>query len=136
MELTRLIVSSRAYLNCFDYDHYPDCLETFEKAAAPLLSVSVSDPELLIDELERIYADLPRRERKEAAIKDKQVLALYLSPAALRIGNGAEAYARLLCEKWNQHYPRNRYIVGDYDTIMKGFDANLLGLPLRKSSRR
>jgi hypothetical protein len=37
---------------------------------------------------------------------------------------------------WCSEYPRNVYLAGTYEQIMKGFDANLLGLPLRKSKKR
>ena len=138
MGFANLIVSSRSYLDRFNYDEYPVCFAEFAAMAEPLFAaLSESDPEhsadILIRELERRCCSLPKREKKKAAEQDKQVLALFLTPAAIRSGNTAAAFAQLLCDKWNGAYPRNRYYPGDYDTIMKGFDANLLGLPLRKS---
>lgn len=140
MHFTALIRSSREYLSCFDYDHYPECFQRFEDACAPLfaqLSESMLSDEAaaVIDALEADRAALSRRQQKDAAFLDKQVLALFLSPAAARFGGEAEAFARELCRQWNDRYPRNTYLPGYYDDIMKGFDATLLGIPLRKSKK-
>ena len=99
-----------------------------------------SDPEAaaaqLIDTLERRRAELSRRAQKTAAEEEKRVLALFLAPAAERMGSVAADFVQVLCRQWNTRYPRNTFLAGNYETIMKGFDANLLGLPLRKSSKR
>lgn len=141
MDLAELISASRSYLACFDYDHYPACFQSFEADCAPLLAaLEGSDPEAvaaqLIDTLERRRAELPHRAQKTAAEEEKRVLALFLAPTAERLGGGAADFVQVLCRQWNARYPRNTFLAGNYETIMKGFDANLLGLPLRKSSKR
>ena len=141
MDFADLIVSSRSYLDRFNYDEYPICFAEFSAAADPLFeALSEADinsgADRLIDELDRRHNALPARRKKAAADQDKQVLALFLTPAAIRRGNNAAEYARVLCERWNLRHPQNRYYLGDYETILKGFDANLLGLPLRKSRKR
>ena len=133
--------SARAYLACFDYDHYPACFAAFERSCAPDFAAlteenAAAEAEAIIASLSADWEALPRRERKDAAFRDKQVLALFLSPAAARSGGQAEAFSRLLRERWTARFPRNGYLPGDYETILKGFDANLLGLPLRKSKQR
>ena len=135
MSLTELILSARAYLSSFDYDHYPDSLSEFETACAPYLAGPSEDPEQLVANLARAWEELPKKESKTAAFEIKQVLALFLSPAACRIGGAAREYAGSVCEVWNKKFPRNTYLMGEYDKIMKGFDHNLLGLPLRKSRK-
>lgn len=141
MDLAELISTSRSYLSCFDYDHYPACFQTFEQDCSPILAaLEGADLESaatqLIDTLERRRAELPRRAQKTAAEEEKRVLALFLSPAAERLGGAAADFVQILCRQWNKRYPRNIFLAGNYETIMKGFDANLLGLPLRKSSKR
>ena len=141
MELAELILNSREYLSCFDYDHYPACFQAFEEAFAPLAeALGALGPEqaaeALTEELARRRADLPRRQQKTAAEEEKQVLALFLSPAAARLGGFSLCFSEALMRRWNALYPRNTYLAGDYETILKGFDANLLGIPLRKSKRR
>lgn len=140
MLLTDLIVSSRPYLAYFDYDNYPRCFNAFSVAFLSLLpSIEETGLErsaqLLLDELADQSTLLSRREQKETAYKDKQVLALFLSPAAVQIGGTAVFFSEELNRLWNLRYPRNQYYIGDYETIMKGFDTNLLGLPLRKSKQ-
>jgi hypothetical protein len=92
--------------------------------------------EALLRELDGARAALPRRERRAALDADRQVLALFLSPAALRRGESAAAFAGELCRLWRQEQPRAPYYCGEYEAIMKGFEANLMGLPLRKTRRR
>ena len=141
MDLAELIMFSRKYLACFDYDHYPVCFKTFEEQCAHFFetleaagqSRAVAE---LIDTLERHRSDLPRREQRLAAQKEKQVLALFLAPAAVRRGGPAVSFAEELNREWNARYSRNYFLISSYEAIMKGFDANLLGLPLRKSKVR
>lgn len=138
-----LIRSAHPYLDSFDYDHYPANFAQFEAAAEPLFQKLPEPPAEIaaqaasfVKRFAEDYAALPRREQKEISFRDKQVLALFLAPAALRAGEEAAAFARELCANWKVQFPRNPFLVGEYETIMKGFDANLLGLPLRKSKRR
>ena len=133
--LADLIVSSRPYTGLFDYDHYPLCFAEFEKAAVPLLTDTDAKPGVLLETLEAQRNALPGKERKNAFLQDKLVLALFLSPVCLRIGDAAADFAVSLRNVWEQRYPREKYLMGDYETILKGFDANLLGLPLRKSRK-
>ena len=134
--LADLITASRPYTGLFDYDHYPTCFEEFEKAAAPLLADAAPDPGVLLEKLETLRNALPGKEKKNAFLQDKLVLALFLSPVCGKAGGAVSDFAVSLREEWIRRYPREAYLLGDYETIMKGFDANLLGLPLRKSSKR
>ena len=141
MDLTERIVLSREYLSCFDYDHYPSCFQAFEAECGPFFeTLEAAGPKQaaagLLEELERRRSALPGREQKRAAEEEKRVLALFLSPAAARWGGLAVTFAEELNRKWNACYPRNTYLVSTYEAIMKGFDSNLLGLPLRKSKRK
>ena len=140
MDLSELIIASRAYLEQFDYDHYPACFAAFEAQCAPFFAsleerdVQAAAAELLT-RLEERCAALPRRARSSALDRDRQVLALFLAPAAARSTARAAAFADTLREQWNTKYPRTQYLGGSFEQILKGFDANLLGLPLRKSKR-
>lgn len=141
MDLAELIVSSEAYLSCFDYDHYPACFQAFEaESSAFFEGLTESGTEqaaaALLRELERRRALLSRREQRRAETDEKQVLALFLAPAAARHSELARSFAETLRLAWNARYPRNTFLLGSYETILKGFDANLLGLPLRKSKAR
>ena len=91
----------------------------------------------LIRLLEEKRSGLRRAEAKELAHSDKQVLALFLTPAAQSSGiEAVSEFASVLNRIWNETYPKNAYYAGSFESIMKGFDANLLGLPLRKSRKR
>ena len=141
MDLAELILSSREYLSCFDYDHYPSCFQRFEADCAPFFeTLEAAGAEqaaaALIEELERRRSALPRRDQKRSAEEEKRVLALFLSPAASRRGGPAASFADALVRNWSARYPRNAFMRGDYETILKGFDSNLLGLPLRKSKAK
>ena len=141
MTFAELISSARPYLEAFDYDHYPDCFQRFEADAKPLFD-AITDETIdatavaLVADLAKLRSTLPRRTQRDAAFDQKQVLSLFLSPAAVRHSEQAKAFAEQLRDLWCQEQPRNSYLVGTYEKILKGFDANLLGLPLRKSKRR
>ena len=130
MGFKELIRLAHPYLDRFDRENYPECFEKFEALAADLFTDLPTAAEAL-NELSYDYDRYSRREQKELSFNDKRVLALFLTPAALRAGTGAKIFAQQLCALWNARYPRNRYYVGDYAAIMKGFDSNLLGM-LRK----
>ncbi len=141
MTLAELVAAARPYLDQFDYDHYPENFRRFEAAAGPLFDALGEEPDAalaagLIGDLSAAWAALPRRDRKDAAFRDKQVLSLFLSPAARRHSEGAAAFCEILRNLWCAQFPQNAYLSGDYEQILKGFDANLLGLPLRKSKKR
>lgn len=140
MTFAELIADSRSDLEIFNYDDYPVCFAAFSQRAQPLFDALGPDPsraaETLTDTLSEVWAALPRRERRETAQQDKQVVALFLYPAAIRHSETAAAFARALQTIWNRRFPRNKFLPGEFDAIMKGFDANLLGLPLRKSRKK
>ena len=138
MNFTELIASSHEYLSRFEYDFYPDCFREFQEKAAPFFdSLSEDNKEAFADtclrDLEERCAGLSRRAAKDTAFRDKQVLALFFSPAAEKHSEKAFHFSALLRERWNRSHPGNTYLPGNYDAILKGFEANLLGLPLRKS---
>ena len=139
-DLVALISSSHRYLDLFDYDNYPSCFAEFERQCVDWfrqcdrLSLPGAEEELL-DRFETAWAALPKRKRQAASFQDKQVLALFFSPAAERFSAPAAAFAEALRTGWNARYPKNRYLAGHYESILKGFDSNLLGLPLRKSKQ-
>ena len=137
MDISSLVLAYLPRLDEFSYSGYPPAFSAFEKEAVPFFaSLHETDAgqraEQLIEALEAGRKSLRRRESKARAEREKNVLALFLAPAALRFGGPAAAFAEELSRLWNARYPRNRFYPGEYETIMKGFDANLLGLPLRK----
>ena len=141
LDLAGLITDSRGFLERFDYDDYPADLSSFEEKARPFFeSLAGRDPEEaareLIDALQEMHSGLKRKMAAEAAREEKKVLALYLGPAARRFGKEALPFVETLQQKWNNLYPRNSFIPGDYDAIMKGFDATLIGIKLRKTKKR
>ena len=141
MALYDLILSSHPYLSEFDYDHYPENFAAFSAQAEPLLAAASGDraeteAAALLDALARRYEALPRRERKNVCYQDRQILALFLTPAALSIGEPAADFARTLHRLWTARFPREPYELGEYEKILRGFDATLLGIPLRKSKKR
>lgn len=138
MELCELILSALPRLEEFSYSAYPPAFAEFEREAEPFFSSLCAGEaeeraETLIEELARLRSPLGRREARARAEEEKRVLALFLAPAALRFGGEAQFFAEALSRLWNARYPRNRFYPGSFESIMKGFDANLLGLPLRKS---
>ncbi len=143
-DLKQLIRSAHPYLEQFDYDHYPEQFASFEASLMLLLREAQDEhaadtaaaAQEVVDAFSEDYSRLPWWQRGVTSSRDKRVLALFLTPAALRAGGYAADLAEQLRGCWNRRYPREPYLAGEYETIMKGFDANLLGLPLRKSSKR
>ena len=140
MNFAELISASRVFLERFDYDDYPDDLASFEEKAAPLFAeLAFRDPEdaarELIRHLEKGREELSWKKASDARREEKTVMALYLGPAARRFGAEAVPFVEALQQQWNALYPRNTFIPGEYETIMKGFDSTLIGIKLRKSKK-
>ena len=127
-EIAALVIRSRPYLDCFDNDHYPDCFSTFcreseaffggleDSSDAGLKSAATS----LADLLEEGWQGLTRSAAREMSRKDKQVLALFLVPAAIEYSarhagsEAAAAFADTLMSVWNTRFPRSTFLAGDY----------------------
>lgn len=141
MRFFELLDSAHPYLRCFDYDHYPQCFAEFSANAAPFFDGL--DPACLPQTAEEIvkladarWKSRPFWQRAELARQDRSALAIFFAPAAARHSDTAQAFARLLQERWNERFPRNRFFAGDYEAIMKGFDKDFMGIKLRKSKER
>lgn len=138
MEILQLLIDTRASLTPFDYDHYPDAFEAFRSRLSAVKELQ--EERLTAEEIPKrfaaYYATHPPRQQKKEIDADRQVLALFFTPAAGMNGGYAAALAEEFCELWARQYPKYRYYSSTYEKIMAGFDANLLGLPLRKSSRK
>ena len=138
MELSELILSYLPRLDDFSYSAYPPAFEEFGQKAEPFFEAlhegqGEACAGALISDLESRRLGLGRRQARLQAEREKKVLALFLAPSALKRGGEASAFAEQLSRLWNERYPRNRFFPGTFEKIMKGFDANLLGLPLRKT---
>ena len=91
----------------FDHDHYPDCFRRFEADAKPLFDALTEENSrelaaALVAELARRRAALPRCGQKEAAFQQKQVLGLFLSPAAQRHSDVAQSFDEQLRTLWSE----------------------------------
>ena len=136
MRLAELVRESHDYLDRFEYDEYTERFPVFRKKFEEIiLNNDERDPMQLIKDLGGKMSGASRREQRDLVYKDKQVLALYLTPAALDIGGEAAIFAEELCRAWSANYPKEKYSPGTYEVILKGFDSNLLGLPIRKSNK-
>ena len=140
MKLTDIIINAMPYLSEFNYDCYTNNYKKFSEDLVPVLSTALLSEvhtavQDLIDGFDLYCSSLSKKEIKDMSFKFKQVLALFLSPFCLKKGGEFEFFARELNEVWNKTYPKNVYYLTDFDSILKGFDANLLGLPLRKSNK-
>jgi hypothetical protein len=137
MDFPELIAQTRPALAQFDAVHYPAAFSAFEAQAAPLWVSAEAAPQeaaqALLSALEARRAALPRRKRRRAALEDKQVLALFLAPAALRQGGGESPFARELQRQWAARYPRDLFFLGSYEELMEGFDAFFFGFPRKKT---
>lgn len=138
MKLSDLIISSAAYIGEFDYDHYPSNFEKFKTELSTLLSETDSEDfgslvSAAINEIDEHIASLPFRAKNSSRHDIKQVMALFAVPSGAVLGDKGIKFGDELMNQWNSRYKKFSFIRGDFDTIMKGFDANLLGLPLRKS---
>ena len=139
MDLIELIDRAQEALAQFNAAEYADAFIRFEQDSAPLfdaLADPASEAQALLDRLEIRGQALEKREQKKALDREKRALALYLSPAAERRGGGAVLFSEHLNRLWNERYPKSSYKPGNFDTIMSGFDASFLGIPLKNYVRR
>lgn len=139
MDFCELIESYRKELPRFNARDYPLSFSRFEESAKPLfdaLESPAKEARNLEEACERRGAALPRKAQKEALHQVKMVLTLFLAPAALRRGGNAMAFAQELNRVWNARFPRNSFRLGSYEDIMRGFEASILGIPLKNYERR
>lgn len=139
MDITELILASQRYLDEFDYDHYPGNFDSFLSQISGVISELNEDSygsyiTELIGNLERRILALPRLKQNKARNRIKKVLALFFVPSCIKIGVNGEKFADELIIQWNKKNPREQFIRGEYETILKGFDSNILGIHLRKPS--
>ena len=139
MDLIELVDLAQEALGQFNALEYADAFSRFEMAGAPLFD-ALADPAAeaqgLLEKLDARRLVLKRREQKRALDLEKRALALYLSPAAERRGGNAALFSEQLNRLWNERYPKNSYKPGSFDTIMSGFAASFLGIPLNNFVRR
>ena len=124
MDFVELTASAYPYLDVFDYDHYSADFTEFERRCADWFAeYSASEErdtvESILEKFERRWEELPRRERKEAQLRDKQVLALFFSPAAERASDTEKAFSDALREQWNTRFPKNTYLPGHFEAIRR-----------------
>ena len=141
MDFFELLTGAHPYLACFDYDHYPACFQAFEEAAGPWFdALEPTRLDAVAEEIlrgaEARWKSQPFWKRAELIRKDRSALALFFAPAAAKHSETAKAFAGLLQERWNERFPRARFLAGDYEKIMLGFDKDFLGIKLRKSKNR
>ena len=141
MDFFALLDAAHPGLDCFDYDHYPQCFADFEaKADAYFRALEPARFEdtaaELLDRTQARWRAAPFLERSKLARRDQAALALFFTPAAIRHSENARAFAELLRQRWNSRFPKNRFLSGDYEKIMLGFDKDFFGVKLRKSEKR
>lgn len=139
MDLIELVDRAQEALARFNAMEYADAFARFEKDCAPVF-YDLADPgaeaQALLDRLDARRQARQRREQKKILDKEKLALALYLSPAAERRGGDAVLFSEHLNRLWNERYPKSSYKPGNFDTIMSGFGASFLGIPLNNFVRR
>ena len=141
MRFFELLDSAHPYLDCFDYDHYPRCFAEFEqRAEAFFRNLNPAAFEGTVEEIlslaEERWKSAPFLERSRLARRDQTALGIFFSPAAARHSETAKTFSELLRESWNSRFPRRRFLAGDYEKIMLGFDKDFFGVKLRKSEKR
>jgi hypothetical protein len=125
-----LLVSLREtepWLHRFTAEAYPAALSSYRKQYAEVYACALAEtpPEQLatallgaVDRIGGCRGDtLPLR----------MVLALYLTPMLLDMGDTASELAAALCHLWAERHPRQAYSVSSFDQICRGFRKKLLG---------
>ena len=139
MDYCDLIDLYRAELPNFNAHDYPISFQRFEESISPLFD-ALTDPDAearaFVESLAQRRGAMLKRDLKERLNQEKLVLALYLAPAADRRGGAALSFAAAVNKIWNNNYPRNTFLLGSYDVIMRGFDARIFGLPVPGYKRR
>lgn len=139
MDIFDLIEAFREELSRFNAQDYPLSFQRFEESAVSFFD-ALKEPEReageLVEGLVQRCAALSRRDQKETLRQDKMLLSLYLAPTAERRGEIASDYVRQVNRIWNARFPRNTFRISSYDAIMQGFEASILGIPLKNYERR
>lgn len=127
MEAYELIEAYRPYLRHFNRKEYPDYFARYRSAAEPFFDAL--EPEAaemaasaLLDKLEGDWAARRWGTREMAREDDKQLVALFLLPAALAHGSQAAAvFAEALVRQWNERWPKSGLLAGSFEEIQAGF---------------
>lgn len=145
MRSVDLIDDYRRYLEHFNRKEYPAFFEQYQAAARPFfdtLSPEDADVEAssLLDRLAEGWGTRRGSIRRELAkADDKQLLALFLLPAALAHGSeGASAFADSLTRQWRERWPKSVLLAGSFEDIQAGFPTGFTigGITIGGSSRK
>lgn len=80
-----------------------------------------------IDSLEEDWAK--KRNANGARDDDKMVIAVFLVPAARKMGFGlSEPFCEALQKEWVRRYPKSPFYLGDYEALSNGFRKKAFGL--------
>ena len=84
----------------------------------------------LLDGLEGSWQGLSPRRRKEARGGTRQMLALYLSPLLLDLGDqpAGRRLAETIREAWLTRFPKEPYTVTDHTALEAGFRDTIMGI--------
>ena len=139
MDWITFVERAQEALEQFNAAEYAAAFQRLEEESAALfdaLQAPGAEAQTLLDALEARRQTLGRREQKKALDREKLALALYLSPAAERKGGNAALFSAQLNRLWNERHPKSSYALGNFETIMSGFQASFLGIPLNNFVRR
>ena len=128
MHATDLIADYRLYTRHFNRTEYPAFFRRYQEAASPffeslqLLDIP-AEVTALLDELETAWASHRWKFLRETAREeDKQLLLLYLAPAAMeQETETAAAFAGELARQWNERFPESLFRVGRFAELQAGF---------------
>lgn len=128
MSAVDLVVEYRIFMQHFNRTEYPAYFRRYRGLVAPYFArlerESISgEVTALLDGLERMWAGHWWKFRREAAQEDdKQLLLLFLAPAAMDLGTEVSvAFAETLAAQWNERYPHSPFKVGTFAAIQDGF---------------
>lgn len=145
MHATDLVGEYRPYLDHFNRREYPVFFERYQTAARPFFdALSPEDVEAeadaLLDRLAEGWSAKRRPLQRELAkTDDKQLLTLFLLPAALAHGSeGASAFAEALTRRWKERWPKSVLLAGTFEEIQEGFPRgfHIGGITIGGSSRK
>lgn len=131
-------ITADAYVGAFE-EYEAGCADVIRALSGAVTAAASKTPlleaacERFLDDLKASQESLPEWKSRRNRIKifgdDKLVTAVFFVPMVRKLKLPvSEEFCEILQKKWVQRYPKSPFYLGDYETIVEGFQRKLLGL--------
>lgn len=130
---------AKSWLDRFTRREYEKGFRAFCERFGPAYDQAVAEAgedltalaDAILDAVEERWHHQHFWNRSAVRVNHKQVLVSFLSPMLLdREEAGCGEFARILCARWGERWPKDAYRITTYAVLKKGFRNAIMGIDL------